>query len=138
MPYLQSRGKAGILSKDGFCTACRSPNSEVSNRQSVVRSVPAMTKELIPPPDLAPSIPEGATPQQCVAMWLDLMDACEQFLLAGLRREIGPDGDLRAAYQKWYAEQMEEHDRTMAHMMAEIKRRGGGRGRTRNESGGSG
>ena len=41
-----------------------------------------------------------------------------QVLLAGLRREIGPDGDLQAAYRKWYAEQMEEHDRTMLHMMA--------------------
>jgi hypothetical protein len=88
-----------------------------------------MANELIPPADLAPSVPEGATPQQCVVMWLDLMNACEQFLLAGLRREIGPDGDLRAAYRKWYAEQMEEHDRTMLGMMAEFERRGGGRGR---------
>jgi hypothetical protein len=32
------------------------------------------------------------------------MDASAQFLLAGLRREIGPDGDLKAAYRKWYKE----------------------------------
>jgi hypothetical protein len=50
-------------------------------------------------------------------MWADLTDACEQFLLAGLRREIGPNGDLKAAYRKWYAEQMEEHDRMMLRMM---------------------
>jgi len=85
-----------------------------------------MTGPLLPPPELAPSIPTDATPAQCIAMWLDLMGACEQFLLAGLRREIGPDGDLKAAYRRWYAEQMEEHDRTIAHMMAEFKRRGGG------------
>ena len=77
------------------------------------------------PLDLAPSVPKSATPEQCIAAWLDLMDACDQFLLAGLRREIGPDGDLKAAYRKWYAEQMEEHDRMMLHMMEEFERRGG-------------
>ena len=81
------------------------------------------------PWDLSPSVPKSATPQQCIAAWVDLMDACEQFLLAGLRREIGPDGDLKAAYRKWYAEQMEEHDRTMLHMMREFERRGGGHAR---------
>ncbi len=44
------------------------------------------------PLDLAPSVPASATRAQCIAAWLDLMDACDQFVLAGLRREIGPDG----------------------------------------------
>ena len=72
---------------------------------------------------------EGATPEQCIAMWVDLMNACEQFVLAGLRREIGPDGDLRAAYRRWYAEQMEEHDRMIMHLAEELDRRGGSHGR---------
>lgn len=76
--------------------------------------------------DLTPSVPQGATPQQCIRMWLDLMDACEQFLLAGLRREIGPDGDLRAAYRKWYAEQMEEHDRMIERVAARLAHYGEG------------
>jgi hypothetical protein len=76
--------------------------------------------------DLTPSVPKSATPQQCIAAWIDLMNACEQFLLAGLRREIGPDGDLKAAYRKWYAEQMEEHDCMILHMLHEFERRGGG------------
>ena len=76
-----------------------------------------MAEPLTLPPDLTPTVPESATPQQCIAMWVDLMNACEQFLLAGLRREIGPDGDLKAAYRKWYAEQMEEHDQMMWHLM---------------------
>jgi hypothetical protein len=88
-----------------------------------------MAGELIPPPDLAPPTPAGATPAECVAMWVDLVDACEQFLLAGLRREIGPEGDLQAAYRRWYAGQMEEHDRTVLHMMQELQRRGGGHAR---------
>jgi hypothetical protein len=82
-----------------------------------------MTGQLLPPPDLAPTVPEGATPEQCMCMWLDLMRTCEQFVLAGLRREIGPDGDLRAAYRRWYAEQMEEHDRMMFHLVEEFNRR---------------
>jgi hypothetical protein len=86
-----------------------------------------MAEPQIPPQDFAPSVPEDATPQECIAMWMDLMDACEQFLLAGLRREIGPEGDLKAAYRQWYAEQMEEHDRTIFHMAEEFEHRGGGR-----------
>ena len=88
-----------------------------------------MAGQLIPPAELAPPIPEDATPEQCIALWVDLMNACEQFLLAGLRREIGPDGDLRAAYRRWYADQMEEHDRTILRMMQEFERRGGGHAR---------
>ena len=85
-----------------------------------------MPGQLIPPPELAPAVPKDATPQQCIAMWVDLMNACEQFLLAGLRREIGPDGDLKAAYRAWYAEQMEEHDRTVRCMAERFNRSGGG------------
>jgi hypothetical protein len=85
-----------------------------------------MADQLLPPPDLAPSMPADATPQQGMEAWIDLMRTCEQFVLAGLRREIGPDGDLRAAYRRWYAEQMEEHDRMMFHLMEELDRHGGG------------
>jgi hypothetical protein len=65
--------------------------------------------------------PPGATER--TGEWLDVMAACEQFLLAGLRREIGPDGDLQAAYRRWYAAQMEEHRRTTVHLMEEFARR---------------
>jgi hypothetical protein len=56
---------------------------------------------------------------------MDVMRACEQFLLAGLRREIGPEGDLRAAYRQWCAARDEEHDRMMMHLVAELNRRTG-------------
>ena len=78
------------------------------------------------PAELAPPVPEGLTPQQCIAVWAEWMDVCEQFLLAGLRREIGPGGDLKAAYRRWYAEHMEEHDRTMRGMVEQFNRRAGG------------
>jgi hypothetical protein len=84
--------------------------------------------ELLPPPDLAPPVPHDTTPEERVRMWVDLVNACEQFLLAGLRREIGPDGDLQAAYQRWYRQQREEHERTVIHMLSEFQRRLGGGG----------
>jgi hypothetical protein len=82
-----------------------------------------MSGELLPPPDLAPPIPRATTPDEWLALWVDLMNTCEQFLLAGLRREIGPDGDLQAAYRRWYEQQMEEHDRMIIHMLQEFDRR---------------
>jgi len=83
-----------------------------------------MAKELIPPPELAPPTYDHLTATQRIAVWMGVMNLCEQFLLAGLRREIGPDGDLRAAYQRWYAARMEEHDQTMKRMLEELSRRG--------------
>ena len=54
-----------------------------------------------PPPAAKQPGLAGTTPEQRVAIWLDLVDACEQMVLAGLRLKIGPDGDLKAAYRKW-------------------------------------
>ncbi len=75
-----------------------------------------MAQQLISPADLAPTIPDHLTPSQRVALWMELYDASEAFLLAGLRRECGPEGDLAAAYRRWYQERMEEHDRVMRRM----------------------
>ncbi len=82
-----------------------------------------MAGQLIPPPGSEPTVPADATPGQCIRMWADVMDACEQFLLARLREEIGPDGDLKAAYRQWYGQQMEEHDRMIRQMVEEFNRR---------------
>ncbi len=79
------------------------------------------------PAEFAPPALDHTTPQQRIALWLDLVEACDQLVLAGLRREIGPSGDLRAAYRQWYAEQMEEHDRMILHLAARLNRRGGNR-----------
>jgi hypothetical protein len=79
-----------------------------------------------PTPDLAPPIPADLTPEQGIALWADVMDLCEEFLLAGLRREVGPDGDLQAAYRRWYAEYMEEHDQVLFRMLRELGRREAG------------
>jgi hypothetical protein len=43
-----------------------------------------------------------------------MLQAGYLLLRAGLRREIGPEGDLEEAYRRWYAEQMDEHDQLVA------------------------
>ena len=53
------------------------------------------------------------------------MNACEEFLLAGLRREIGPHGDLQAAYRKWYASGWKSTIASVIHMLEELDRREG-------------
>jgi hypothetical protein len=89
--------------------------------------------QLIPPPELDPPVPKDLTPAQCIEIWKDLMDTCERFLLAGLRREIGPDGDLEAAHRAWYEREMEEHDRDTLRMMERFNELWSNRGRIHGE-----
>jgi hypothetical protein len=86
-----------------------------------------MSGEQVPPPDLAPAIPPGTTPEQTVEMWLDLLDTCEQLVLAGLAHRAGPGADIQALYRQWLEKQMEEHDRTMLRMMERFEERTQGR-----------
>ena len=83
-----------------------------------------MANQLMPPPGMEHSIPDHLTPDQRLAVWADLMDASEELLLAGLSREIGPDGDLREAYRGWYARRMEEHDQAVRQSAENLYRRG--------------
>ncbi len=66
--------------------------------------------------------------EQRIALWADLLDACEQFLLAGLRRQIGPNGDLAAAYRQWQEAERADHDEMIRHMVQELNRRSAGAG----------
>ena len=79
-------------------------------------------------PCLLPSGSENDTPAMRIAQWCDAVNASEQFLLAGLRRKIGPEGDLQAAYRQWYEDHLREHDRMLIHLAEEFARRGGGHG----------
>ena len=85
-----------------------------------------MKNQLIPPPELAPPSVRRLPVEKRIELWLQLVDVSEQFVLAGLRKRIGKDGDLRAAYRDWYHRRMDDHDRTMAHMLAELRRREAG------------
>lgn len=88
-----------------------------------------MANQLIPPPGMQPPIPDHLTPEQRVTLWADLLDAGEALVLAGLRRQVGPEGDIREAYRRWYVRQMEEHDRWMRRLAENLHRRGMSHGR---------
>jgi hypothetical protein len=76
-----------------------------------------MANQLLPPIELAPDDLGQLTPAERAAVWFDMLDAGHKLVWAGLTREVGPDGDVRAAYRKWYAAQMDEHDRTVERML---------------------
>ncbi len=40
-------------------------------------------------------------------IWYQTMEATHEMILAGLRRKIGPDGNLQEAYRIWYRQQRE-------------------------------
>lgn len=68
-------------------------------------------------------MPKGSTPTEKIALWADLVDATEELVKVGLRRKIGPQGDLQKAFRDWLEQQYEEHDRTVIQMMRNIRRR---------------
>jgi hypothetical protein len=75
-----------------------------------------MAGQLIPPPELAPTLPSGTTWEERLALWCELMNTGEQFLLAGLRQRVGPTGNVQAAYRDWQRQQMEQKDRDLVRM----------------------
>src|SRR4051812_35142495 len=72
--------------------------------------------------DSTGSVPADTMPAQRIAAWLDLMRTCEKLLLAGLRREIGPEGDHVAAYRQWLTRHREEHDQIVERMCRQFNR----------------
>jgi hypothetical protein len=82
-----------------------------------------MTEPALPSGEPASAPSSETTSEQRIRIWLDLLGAGHKLVLAGLRREVGPDGDVREAYRRWYAEQMAEHDRVVTRMLERMKRR---------------
>ena len=82
-----------------------------------------MAGQFIPLPGLEPIVPTNLTREQCIAEWFEWFGFCDALMQAGLRRKIGPNGDMPAAYRAWYADQMLEHDRAIARMLTELNRR---------------
>jgi hypothetical protein len=89
----------------------------------------AMAGQLIPPIELAPSVPHDLTSEQCIALWREVYDAGEQLLLAGLAREVGPGGDVLAAYRRWNEDYLKQHDDMIFRMLTNLRSREGGCGR---------
>lgn len=65
----------------------------------------------------SPIASESGSLHSRIREWIDLNATCDRLLLAGLRREIGSEEELPAAYRRWYANQMKEHDRMLAHLV---------------------
>jgi hypothetical protein len=61
-------------------------------------------------------------------MWAELVDENEALLLAGLRSQVGTDGDVHAAYREWYSRHMDEHDRMLTALYENLSRREAGHG----------
>jgi hypothetical protein len=84
---------------------------------------------LIPPVELAPPVPHDLSSAECIALWREAYDAGEQLLLAGLAREVGPGGDVRAAYRRWNEGYLREHDEMIFRMLTNLQAREAARGR---------
>jgi hypothetical protein len=84
---------------------------------------PGTARRLTADDNAAPSLPPETTMEQSIAAWLEWLDVCDAFLRAGLRREVGPDGDLEAAYRRWHVEQLEQHDRDLLRRAEILNRR---------------
>ncbi|MCC7085970.1 MAG: hypothetical protein IT427_13285 [Pirellulales bacterium] len=51
-----------------------------------------------------------------------MVDEGDQMVMAGLRRKLGPDGDVHAAFLEWLDRRNEEHDRTVVRMLTKMRR----------------
>ncbi|MGO9924313.1 MAG: hypothetical protein ACLQIB_57690 [Isosphaeraceae bacterium] len=67
--------------------------------------------------------------EQCIALWREAYAAGEQLLLAGLAWEVGPGGDILAAYRRWNEDYLRQHDETIFHMLTNLHLREAARGR---------
>jgi hypothetical protein len=75
-----------------------------------------MSGELIPPPELGHALPTGLSQAECVAIYLDLLEASEQMLIAGLRATLPPGANLHAAVRQCHDRQSDDHYRSLVQM----------------------
>jgi hypothetical protein len=68
------------------------------------------------------SSPADFTPEMGLRMWYAAMEACDELLRAGLRHQIGPDGDFEAAYRRWHEERYAEHERGLLRMAEQLNK----------------
>jgi hypothetical protein len=81
-----------------------------------------MSERHSPSTDLsAPASPDAAQ-DRSIAAWLDLMRTCDKFLWTGLRADVGPEGDVYAAYKNWYEQWCDDHNRTVIRMLTRLER----------------
>ncbi len=87
-----------------------------------------MPREPIIHPELRPpAIPERLPAEERFRLWAEATDAAEALLLAGLRHEIGPEGDIDEAYRHWNRARMDEHEQMLIRMLERLTRAEEGR-----------
>jgi hypothetical protein len=82
-----------------------------------------MKNQLIPPPELAPPSVRDFPAEQKIALWAEMVDEGDQFLMASLRRRLGPNADVQAAFLEWLDRRNAEHDRAVVQMITNLRRR---------------
>jgi hypothetical protein len=82
-----------------------------------------MKNQLIPPPELAPPSVRHLPVRQKIAIWAEMVDEGDRFLMANMRRRVGADGDAEAACLAWLERRTAEHDRAVAQMITNLCRR---------------
>jgi hypothetical protein len=73
------------------------------------------------PSMIAPPDRPAPTCEQAIETWIDMLNAGTKLLRAGLRREVGPSGDVDAAYRRWYAARMQEHHRKVKRILQRLQ-----------------
>lgn len=68
-------------------------------------------------------LPDDATATDGIHAWVEMENACQSLLLAGLRREVGPKGDVDAAYRTWYENYEREQSKAFVTMCENFARR---------------
>ncbi len=81
-----------------------------------------MSSQQVSRTNSTPAVPDELTTGQRIVLWMEVMENNEQLILNRLRDEVGPDGDVIAAYRRWYRQQMEEHDEGLFRMMERLDR----------------
>jgi hypothetical protein len=69
-----------------------------------------------------PEVPDEITMGQRIVLWMEVMENNEQLILNRLRKDVGPNGDVMAAYRRWCRQQMEEHEKGLFRMMERLNR----------------
>jgi hypothetical protein len=87
-----------------------------------------MESQLIPTPEIAPPSVRHLPFEKRIALWAELVDACDALAQTGLRNRIGPEGDLHAAYREWYRRCAEDHEKAQIQFLENLSRRERGDG----------
>jgi hypothetical protein len=82
-----------------------------------------MKYQLIPPPELAPPSVRHLPAAEKIAVWAAMVEEGDEFVLANLKRRVGPNGDAQAAFLALLDRRGAEHDRAIAMMITNMRRR---------------